>query len=135
MQAYNFYYEEDSCKSTHRKPIAVQKPLAFGYSRAGISKKHDSEPMDISSDWARDIIPARGNQLVKKGPLLLSSFRISSDLNELAKIYLKDDYKISPRTARRIIFYALERLVDKNELMGIDPDPVSQKSDKGRILS
>lgn len=90
-------------------------------------KKQEFIP-NFHYDWAREIIRIRGEWLVENPVGLTIDFLDGKNLTELAKKYVKDDYEISSRTGRRIIYHALELLASKGVfergfLDGIDPDP------------
>ncbi len=128
------YYREDgvdfSYRGIHKKPIVSQKPLTISY--MNVKEESFGLGLDLSTDWARDIIRVRGEELIKNPVGLTIDFLEGKTLTQLAKKYVKDDYEISPRTGRRIIFYALELLVSKGVfemgfLDGIDPDTLSVK--------
>ncbi|VVB78304.1 Uncharacterised protein [uncultured archaeon] len=128
MEYYNADGEEASYRFVRRGPVGVQKPLPGGYLNV---KKEAPEPMDISSDWARDIIRIRGESLAQKSSKLAKDFLAGKTLSEIARKYASSDYCVSPRTGRRIIYHALELLsskglIDKKHLDSIDPDPLPQ---------
>jgi len=75
-------------------------------------------------DWAREVVMVRGEWLVKEHSEIVDDFRDGASFSRLAMRYVPWDYKLSPRTARRIVYHALERLVNPEELEGIEADPL-----------
>ncbi len=100
-------------------------PVPVGYK--AVRREKPGRSFDLSADWASTIIQKRGDWLAGEYPQLARDFRKNRDLNVLARKYVLDDYRISSRTGKRIIYHALEILAEKKvleaeHLEGINPD-------------
>lgn len=109
--------------------------LRHGYTRPreksqGVDRLYTSDSYDkiieIRSVWLSQEHPEIGNNFLKRKMSALTK------LDRLAEKYVHDDYMISPRVGRRIVFAALQRLIPESELVCVDPDPLIITAMKGK---